>query len=119
RYPKIVHRACHFKAVPRMSGSRNKPLKNHLIGVARGALALFGRAHGPGQQWATKDIAGDPWRGRRQLVDPEGDEMRLGAKAVADVEHAVALLLRQLGPVVVVIIALRDNAARQVRHDLA
>src|SRR5262245_62458555 len=92
---KIVHRACHFKAVKRGSGSRYETLKDHLISVTRRACTLLRRAHGPGQERAAEDVARDPWRGRGQLVHPEGDEMRLGAKSVAQIEHAVALLLRE------------------------
>src|SRR6478672_5337332 len=88
---KIVHRSDDFKGARGRSGSRRETFKNHLVGVARRPLALLRRAHRPGEQRAAKDVAGDPWRRRRQLVDPEGDKMRLRAKAVAHIQHAIAL----------------------------
>ena len=97
-----------------MSGSRDETLKDHLVGVARRPFALLRRAHRPGQQRTAKDVAGNPGRRRRQLVDPEGDEMRLGAKRRgADTSMLSRCSGGQLLPVVVIIIALRDDAARQ------
>ena len=97
--PKIVHCSQRLQGRGRGSGSRPKPFENHLIRVAGGALALLRRAHGPGQQRQAEDVAGDPGRRRRQLVDPIGDEMRPGAERVAEMQHAPALGRRRLRPV--------------------
>ena len=67
----------------RASGSRQEPLEDHLVGVARGALTLLRRAHGPGQQRQPKNVAGDPGGGCRQLIHPIGDEMRPAPEGVA------------------------------------
>src|SRR5260370_37526046 len=75
-----------------------KLFKDHLIRVAGGAFALLRRTHGPGQERQAKKIAGDPWRRRRQLVHPIGDEMRPGAERVAQMQHASALGWRRLRP---------------------
>src|ERR1700752_4035461 len=106
-----------IRSCPTLNG-RNKALKDHLVGITRGALLLLRCAHRPGQQWTAKEVARDPWRGRRELVHPVSDKMRLGTKAVAQIEHAVTLLFRQLLPVIVVVVALRDDAARQVGREL-
>src|SRR5579859_2156123 len=60
--PKIVHCTQDFKPIKSASGSRHKAFKNHLIGVARRAGALFRCAHRPGQQRASEQIAGKPGR---------------------------------------------------------
>src|SRR6202022_27954 len=118
-FPRSCIAATTSRPHPGMSGSRNETLKNHLVGIACRARALLRCAHGPGQQRAAEYVARDPGRGRRQLVDPEGYEVWLGAKAMAPVQHAVALLRRQLVPGLIVVIALGDDAARQLWHDLA
>src|SRR6187551_1880926 len=100
----------------RASASRYKTLENHLVGVAGGALALFRRAHGPGQERQAEDMAGDPGRRRWQLVNPERHEMRPGAERVAQMQHAAALFRRQLVPVGVVIVRLGNDAARTLRY---
>ena len=68
-------RSCIAPATSRARGAHQvpgtKPFENHLVGVARRAFALLRRAHGPGQQRQAEDVAGDPGRRRRQLVDPD------------------------------------------------
>src|SRR5439155_14433903 len=88
-----------FKTAWSASGSRQKTLKNHLVGVARGPFALLRRAHGPGQERQAENMPGHPWCCRRQLVDTESHEMRAGAERVPQMFHAPALGGRCLGPV--------------------
>jgi hypothetical protein len=57
---KIVHCGIDFKGAQRALSSRPEPLKDYLIGVAGGALALFGGPHRPGQQRQSKNMARDP-----------------------------------------------------------
>src|SRR5262245_25020785 len=89
--PKIVHCNDDFKAAWRGSGSRVKPFKDHLIGVTRGPLTLFRRAHGPSEQGQPKKVTGNPGGCRRQFVDPIGDEIGPRSKSVAQLRHAAAL----------------------------
>src|SRR4051812_31651202 len=62
--------------------SGDKTLKNHLVGVTRGAGALLRRLYRPGQERKAEDVAGDPGCNRRQFIDPIGDEMGAGAEGV-------------------------------------
>src|SRR4051794_32548370 len=74
------------------SSLRYEALEDHLIRMLCDPRPLLGRTHGPAEQGAAEHIAGDPGGGGGQVVDLEGDEMRLGLEAVAQVQHAVALL---------------------------
>src|SRR5437588_4294751 len=96
--PKIVHRSDDFKCGGR-SGFRAKALENHLVCMPRGDAALLRRAHRPGQERAAEHVARDPWRRRRQVVDPIGDKMRAGAERVPQMHHAAALRSRRPRPV--------------------
>jgi hypothetical protein len=87
---KIVHCAMEFKVRPR-APLRPEALKNHLISETRGALALLGVSHGPGQERQAKNVARDPWRRRRQIIHPISDEMRPGAERMPEMQHALAL----------------------------
>src|SRR6266478_2771162 len=93
-----------------------KPLKNHLICIANRTFALRRRPHRPSQKRQSENVAGDPGRRRRQLLDPEGHEMRPGVERMAQIQHALALFRRQFLPIVVIIVALGDDAAGQPRH---
>src|SRR4051794_32549369 len=66
--PKIVPRSGQFKCAGR-SGFRAKAFENHLVCMPRGDAPLLRCPHGPGQKRASEDVARDPWRGRRELVD--------------------------------------------------
>src|ERR1700682_1968757 len=95
---KIVHDEDDFKGGSRLSAFREKPLKDHLICISGGAFALLGGAHRPGQKRQAEQVAGDPWRSRRQFMHPIGDEMRPGVEGMAKMRHAAGLGRRSLRP---------------------
>src|ERR1700758_4890242 len=89
----IVHCSRDFKGVAFTLRLRSEPLEDHLVGVARGALALLCRAHGPCEKRAAEQTARNPRRGRGQFVDPIGDEIGPRAKEMSQMRHFAALCI--------------------------
>src|SRR5690242_18711687 len=102
-----------------LSASWREALEDHLVRIAGCRGALLGCPDCPGEQRAAEQVPRDPGRRRRQLLHPIGDEMGLRAQAVLQMQHGGALRLCQLLPITVVVTALGDDAARQLRHGLA
>src|SRR5215471_14662060 len=95
-----------------------EPLEDHLVGGARGVVAIVFAPRHPCEQRQSENALRERGSWRRQIVERESDEMRAGGEALQKQWKRELLPSGQRGPFGVVVATHGGDAAREGWRDL-